>query len=255
MNFEGKNVLITGASSGIGKAIAEELVKKNCNIALLSRRVELLEAFANEHKITGKKIIAIKCDVTNYKEVRDCYGTIKNEFKQIDVAILNAGVSRRSDIKNFDSMEAEKIMKTNILGIIYWSEFLIKDFVERKNGILAGVSSLADSRGFPQSGFYSASKAAVTKILESLRIELKPFNIKVITIKPGFVKSSITAKNEFKMPLLMEADKAAKIIVKGIEKEKPVIQFPFPIAAGSKILGMLPVWLYDFLLSLPLPKK
>jgi short-subunit dehydrogenase len=255
MNFEGKNVLITGASSGIGRAIAEKLIRLNSNLILISRRKELLDEFVNNYKHLPNNIITIKCDVTNSEEVKNSFQTIKDKFEQIDVAILNAGVSKRRDVKTFDSQSAEKIIQTNFLGMVYCIEFLLGDFIQRRDGLLVGISSLADSRGYPRSGFYSASKAAVTKLLESLRIELKPYNVKVIIVKPGFVKSAITDKNDFKMPFLMNADKAAKIIIEGIKKKKTVIEFPLPIVAGSKILKILPNKLYDFLLSLPLPKK
>ncbi len=255
MTFEGKNILITGASSGIGKALAESLSKRKCNLALLSRKKDLIDEIA-EKSNGSAKIITIKCDVTNKLEVQEAFEKVKTESgSQIDIAILNAGISRRADIKKFNSSDAEKIINTNVLGIIYCVENLIQDFISRKNGTIVGVSSLADSRGFPNSGFYSASKAAATKILESLRLELKPYNVKVITVKPGFVRTPMTDKNEFKMPFLMDVDEAAKIIIKGIEKEKSVIQFPFLTALGSKILSILPNTIYDFLLSLPLPKK
>lgn len=254
MNLDGKNILITGASSGIGKALSEALGKRKCNLALLSRRKDLLDEIAKSTD-NSANIITIKCDVTNKNEVHEAFKKAKTEFHQIDIAILNAGISRRADIKKYNSSEAEKIISTNVLGIIYCTEYLIQDFMPRKSGTIVGVSSLADARGFPQSGFYSASKAAATKILESLRLELKPYNVKVITVKPGFVRTPMTDKNEFKMPFLMDVDKAAKIITKGIEKEKSVIQFPFPTALGSKMLSILPNKIFDFLLSLPLPKK
>ena len=134
-------------------------------------------------------------------------------------------------------------------------EEVLIDFKNNKEGIIAGVSSLADSRGYPFSSYYSASKAAATKYLESLRVELKPYNIKVLTIKPGFVRTPMTDKNEFYMPFLMEVDKAAGIIVRGIKKEKTLVQFPFPIVLGSKILSIMPNRLYDFLMSKQLPAK
>jgi short-subunit dehydrogenase len=121
--------------------------------------------------------------------------------------------------------------------------------------MIVGVSSMADSRGFPKSGFYNASKAAATLLLESLRIELKPFNIKVLTVKPGFVRTPMTDKNEFHMPFLMDVDKAAKIIIDGIKKEKRIIQFPVPTMIGSKIIKFMPDQLFDFLMSKQLPAR
>ena len=110
-------------------------------------------------------------------------------------------------------------------------------------------------RGFPKSGFYNASKSAASLLLESLRIELKPYDVKVITVKPGFVRTPMTDKNEFHMPFLMDLDHAAKIIIKGLKKEKQIIQFPWPIVIGSKIMRILPNKLFDYLMSKPLPVK
>jgi short-subunit dehydrogenase len=121
--------------------------------------------------------------------------------------------------------------------------------------MLVGVSSLAESRGYPRSGFYNASKAAATLLLESLRVELKPFNVKVLIVKPGFVRTPMTDKNEFQMPFLMNVDKAAKIILEGIKKEKKIIQFPLPIVIGSKLARLMPDWLFDILMSKPLPPR
>ena len=151
--------------------------------------------------------------------------------------------------------EGEEVIKVNLLGLIYCVEELLHDFKKNRGGMIAGVTSLADSRGYPFSGYYSASKAGASHYLESLRVELKPFKIKVITVKPGFVRSAITDKNDFYMPLLMEPEKAADIIVKGIKKEKIIIQFPLPIVLGSKLLKIMPNRIYDFLMTKQLPAK
>src|SRR5690606_12156182 len=108
----------------------------------------------------------------------------------------------------------------------------IPDFIHKRDGIIVGISSLAEVRGFPLSAAYCSSKSAVSIFLESIRIELKKYNIKVITVKPGFVKTHMTDKNEFHMPFLMEPERASEIIIKGIRKEKKIIQFPLPTVLG-----------------------
>jgi short-subunit dehydrogenase len=255
MNFNNKVVLITGASSGIGYSLAKSLPKENCSLALISRRKELLDQLASEIKVNANKIQTYACDVGNINDVRNTYKQIKNDFGKIDIAILNAGTSNRTDIKNYSAEIAKRIFDTNVFGIINFVEQLLPDFIKRKEGMLVGVSSLADSRGFPRSGFYNASKSADSLMLESLRVELKPFNIKVLTVKPGFVRTAMTDKNEFHMPFLMDVDKASKIVIKGIKKEKRIIQFPLPIVIGSKIVRILPDWLFDYLMSKPLPHR
>ncbi|MDZ7765795.1 MAG: SDR family NAD(P)-dependent oxidoreductase [Melioribacteraceae bacterium] len=177
---------------------------------------------------------------------------IKSEIKiksEIDIAILNAGASYRTDIKELNSKHAEVIFGANVFGMIYWIEQLLPEMMNRKSGTIVGVSSLADSRGHAKSEFYCASKAAATKILEGLRVQLIPHNVKVITVKPGFVKTPMTSKNKFHMPLLMEPEKAADIIIRGIEKEKSIIAFPWPIVFASWFGGILPSRVYEYFAS------
>jgi short-subunit dehydrogenase len=254
MNLNNKVVLLTGASSGIGYSLAKSLPKENCSLALLSRRKNTLDELVAEIK-KGGKAISYKCDVGNLDEVKNTFELIKNDFGRIDIAILNAGTSHRADVKNYCVEIAKNIFDVNVFGIINFVEQLIPDFIQRKEGMIVGVSSLAEARGFPKSGFYNASKSAASLLLESLRVELKPYNIKVLTVKPGFVRTPMTDKNEFHMPFMMDVDRAVKIIIEGIKKEKNIIQFPLTTVIGSKIVKLLPNWLFDFLMSRPLPPR
>ena len=255
MDFKNKTVVLTGASSGIGYSLAKLLPKENCSIALLSRRENKLNDLLNDLKTSGVQVRAYKCDVGTSDEVRNIFSQVLNDFGKIDIAILNAGASSRADVSKYSSSTAKEIFEANTFGIINCVEQLLPDFMKRKEGVIIGVSSLAESRGFPKSGFYNASKAAATLLLESLRIELKPYNIKVMIVKPGFVKTPMTDKNEFHMPFLMDADKAAKIILNGIKKEKKIIQFPFTTVIGSKIVKFMPDWMFDFFMSKQLPAR
>lgn len=249
MNFENKVVLITGASSGIGKAIALQLSKEQCKLILLARRTELLEEIKNQLPITNNQSLIIKCDVSKKKEVVSAYKIIEEKFGGVDVAILNSGVGRTVTVKNYNSLYAEEIFGVNVLGMVYWVEQLLPDFVKNKSGMIVGVSSLADNRGFSGSGFYCASKAAASIYLEGLRVELKQYGIKVITVKPGFVKTPMTAQNNFKMPFLMEPEGAANVIVDGIKKEKRIIQFPWQMVFLSRLVGLIPGSLYEWFAS------
>ena len=255
MDLKNKVVLLTGASSGIGYSLAKSLPKENCSLALISRRKNILDELVSELKSGGSKIFSYKCDVGNIDEVRDTINQVKKDFGKIDIAILNAGASHRVDVKEYSAETAREIFDVNTFGIINFVEQILPDFIQRREGMVVGVSSLAEARGFPKSGFYNASKSAASLLLESLRVELKPFNVKVITVKPGFVRTPMTDKNEFHMPLLMDVDKAAKIIIDGIKKEKKIIQFPLPTVIGSKIVKFMPDWLFDYLMSRPLPPR
>jgi short-subunit dehydrogenase len=250
MTFDNKVVLITGASTGIGKELALRLSKTDTKLALIARRTNLLQDLTDQ----TDKIIAIKCDVGKKEEVSDAYRQIIKKFGKIDIAILNAGYSVRMRVEEYNSEYAEQIFGANVFGIIYWVEQLIPDMMERKSGVIAGVSSLADKKGFSKSGFYSASKAAASIYLEGLSSELSKYNIKVITIRPGFVRTPMTDKNEFKMPLLMEPDKAAEIILDGMRKGKSKIQFPWQIVLMTNIIPLIPNRLFEKIENMRLKK-
>lgn len=244
MKFENQTILITGASTGIGKAITQKLLQKSCNLVLIARRKTFINDYVNEVVDSKAKVKIIKCDVSNKQDVENAYNLAISEFSKIDIAILNSGVGFNITPETFNSKYAEETMNTNFMGVIYWIEQILPDMMKRKSGIIAPVSSLADNRGFSGSGFYCASKAALSIFAEGLSIDLKKYGIKVLTIKPGFVKTPMTDQNKFKMPFLMSAEKSANIIIRRMEKEKKIIQFPFPTVLGAKIIGAFPNWFY-----------
>lgn len=254
MVLKNSTILITGASSGIGYQLAKDFAEEGANLAILSRRHELIDELAKQlENIT--KVKAYKCDVTKKEEVKEVLDKIKSDFNKIDIAILNSGVGRTSSVREYNSSAAEETFNTNVLGAIYCIEQLLPEFISQKRGTIVGISSLGDGKGFPKSGFYTASKAALTIILESLRIELKPFNVKVITVKPGFIKTPMTDKNKFKMPFLMSVEKGSKIIIKGLQKDKRIIEFPFPTTISAKFLRMIPTKWFEYLASKELSIK
>jgi len=247
MNFNDKVILITGASTGIGKELAKMLAKEKYSLALIARRGELLDELAGQIKTNNQNIKTYVCDVAKPNEVKKVFKEIREHFIKVDLAILNAGVGSKSNAEEYTFENAKKTFDINVLGIVNCVENLLPDFINRKDGMIVGVSSLADSRGWQGSGFYCASKAAATILLENLRIELQPFNVKVITVKPGFVETPMTAKNKFPMPFLMSAEKAAKIIIAGIKKEKRIIQFPLPTVLGAKLMRIVPDFLFEYI--------
>lgn len=243
-----KTILLTGASTGIGRQLVIKLAKENSKIAIISRRKELLDSLISELN-SSSKIIAYQCDVRDFEQVKSVYYQIKQDLGEIDIAILNSGVSYRMSESTFEIEKAREIFDTNFFGVINFIHLLKEDFIKNKNGVIVGVSSLADSRGFPASGFYCASKAALTIFLESLRVELKKHNISVITVRPGFVKTPMTDKNEFYMPFLMEADKSAEIILQGIKDNKRVIEFPLLLNLIVKFIKILPNRIFEYFAS------
>lgn len=245
MDLAGKSIILTGASGGIGYALAKKLAGFNCKIALLSRRIDKLNEFESKYGY-NTIILPLYCDVSKKESVHSAFDKVMEKFGGIDIAILNAGTGNRVDVENFSSAKGDQVISVNFSGNLYLLEKLIPHFIQKRSGIIAGVSSLADNRGFPRSGFYNASKAAFSLLLESLRIELHNYGIKVITVKPGFVKTAMTDKNEFYMPFLMDADKAAGIIVRGISKEKRVIRFPLLTVLGTKLIGIMPDTIFEY---------
>ena len=245
MELRGKTILLTGASGGIGLALSRQLAKERVNLALLARRENILRQLADELKDSGSVILPVKCDVSNKGETARAYREIQARFGHVDIAIFNSGLSHRADVVDFRVDIAREIFEVNVFGMLNFIGELLPDFIKRKEGTIVGVSSLADCRGFPKNRSYSASKAAATSLLESLRVELKEHGIKVITVKPGFVKTPMTEGNRYPKPFLMTPERAAAIIIKGIKKEKSMIQFPLPIVLGSKLLKAMPGFLYE----------
>lgn len=244
MDFYKKNILITGASSGIGMQLAADLSRYECKLFLTARRENMLLELKEKLRNNAAEIFIYKNDVSDKSDVGRVYSEIISAHSQIDIAVLNAGVNSKQHEGRFSSEDALKTYGANLFGIIYWAEVIISS-MKLRGGYIVGVTSLADARGFSKNAFYSSSKAAASVLLESMRVDLQKDNIKVITVKPGFVKTPMTDANNFHMPLLMDVKKASKIIIEGLKKDKRVIRFPLPTAAGSMLLKAVPNFIYD----------
>jgi short-subunit dehydrogenase len=248
MELEGKTILIAGASSGIGLALARLIAREQVRLALLARREDALRGLAEELQDSGSAVLPIKCDVSRPDDVRRSCRKIKARFGPVDVAIFSAGIGHRGARDHrghFDSRAAREVFEVNLFGLVNFLGELWPDFRRRNSGVVVGISSLADCRGFPWSGFYNSSKAALSSLLESLRVEERRSGLKIITVKPGFVKTPMTAGNRYPMPFLLSAEKAAGIVLRGIKKEKRVIRFPFPTALACRLLEVMPDSLYE----------
>jgi short-subunit dehydrogenase len=241
-----RRALITGASSGIGLALAHELAKRGDALALLARRTERLEELARELEAKGTKAVAIECDVTDIVSVQNAVRRAEEQLGgAMDVVYANAGVSIPTHAASFKVADAEKVIRTNVLGMLYLFDAVMPAMVARGGGRFVGVASVAGLRGLPASGPYSASKAAMQAFLEAARVELLPHGVGVTIVNPGFVVTEMTAKNRFKMPFLMKADRAARIIADGVEKGKRVVEFPRGTSLIMRVLRLVPDALYD----------
>lgn len=238
--------LITGASSGIGLALAQELARRGHTLALLARRVELLETLARELTSQGARAFAVPCDVTDAASVR---GAVQRSQEllggPIDLAIANAGLSIFNHASKFSLADAEEVFRVNVFGMLYLFDAVIPSMIENKGGRFAGIASVAGLRALPASAPYSASKAAMQSFLEASRVELVPHGVAVTIVNPGFVTTAMTEKNRFRMPFIMSPERAATIIADGLEKGKRVIEFPLRTSGLMRLMRLLPDALFD----------
>jgi len=231
-----QRAIITGASSGIGAAMARELSRRGYALALLARRTDLIQQLASELPNT----VAFPCDVTDKSAVADAVARAGD----IDVAIANAGVGVSGWATKLIA-EAEQMMRVNYFGMLYLFDAVIPKMMERRSGRFAGIASLAGLRGLPTAAGYSASKAAMQAYLEAARVELKKFTVRVITVNPGFIDTPMTKKNRFHMPFLMTAEEAAQAIAEGLDRGQRVIEFPKPMSMLLRLLRLVPDAIYE----------
>ena len=249
-----KNILITGASSGIGEALAEYYAsQEGVTLFLNGQNIERLTAIAQKCREKGAIVYAEKGDVTDAIAMEKWIETCDNTA-ELDLVIANAGTSADSEGPGETAEQTRKTFAVNVGGVLNTVLPIQPKMMARKRGQIAIVSSLAGYRGLPGAPAYSGSKNAVRAWGEALRGWLKHEGIDVSVICPGFVVSRITAKNKFPMPFLMEAPQAAKIIAKGLRKNKGRITFPWPMTFVIWIISCLPAPVADILLS-RLPKK
>jgi NAD(P)-dependent dehydrogenase (short-subunit alcohol dehydrogenase family) len=235
MRLEGAVAWITGASSGIGAALAEELVMRGCRVGISARRHAELE------RVSAGRMVVAPADVTDRASTSAAAARVRAELGPIDLAVLNAGTYERVDVRSWDPELFRRHFDTNLMGLVHGIDAVLADMRRAGRGTIAGVASLAGYRGFPSSEAYGSTKAGEINLLESLRIDLLPLGIEVLTVNPGFVRSPLTDVNTFRMPFLIEPVEAARRIADGIEKGKAEIVFPLRIALLMKAARLVPV--------------
>lgn len=234
---------VTGASTGIGREIALELARRGYDVATFSRRT----AATAELAALGARTEAFPCDVRDREKVLSAFAAARERLGRIDLLVANAGVGFRVPAKRYDGSIVAQVIETNVLGAVYAIEAVLPDMLERGSGKIAGISSLASWLSFPVHGSYAASKAALSAILSGLRIELAPKGISVTTVCPGFIRTDMTAPNRFRMPMLMDADVAARKIVTAIVKGRRVHAFPWPMALAVRCGRLLPTGVWEWM--------
>lgn len=245
MRLDEKSVLITGASSGIGMALARRLAARSCNLALLGRRIGILEDLAEELSASSGKILPIECDVSKKAAVADANRRLSREFPPLDAAVLNAGMDKFVPLDRYSSADAEQIFGVNVFGTIHWVEALMPTLRSGRRFHLACMSSLSDTRGLPGNAFYSAAKRTIRHYLESLRVELRPYPVKVVTVRPGFVKTPMTAVNTFEMPMAMTPEKAACHVERALASGRRIYTFPAMAGVAMSLFRLVPAPIYE----------
>lgn len=231
---------ITGASTGIGRELALKLAGQGVRVAASARSTDKLADLVK----ASPSILAVPVDVTDRAAIAAAHAEISAALGKIDLAILNAGVWHPQDARRFDAGRAAESMAVNYNGIANALEPLIPAMVARGKGQIALVASVAGYRGLPKAAAYAPTKAAVISLAETLRIELAPHGVVVSVVNPGFVETPMTAVNKFPMPFIVKADDAAERIVRGLERGKFEIAFPWQLVSLLKALRVMPNAIY-----------
>lgn len=245
MAWSNRVVVITGASSGIGRGLAIELGRRKARLGLLARRAGLLDEIVCEVESNGGKAMAFSVDVKDAKEVRTAIESLREGLGPIDVLIANAGIGATRDASELEPAEVTNVINVNLLGAINCVTAILPEMVARASGQLVAISSLAAYRGLPKSAAYCASKAALSAFFESLRLDLKGKGVGVTIIHPGFVKTPLTAGRRAQMPFLMELEDAVRKMVRAIEKQRKSYAFPWQLATVVRAGLIMPNFMYD----------
>ena len=232
-----KTIWITGASTGIGKALAIKFANNNWNVAASARRENLLIELAESHE----NIYSYPLDVTNKEDCKKVFKKIEDKFKGIDISFFSTGTWDPVKEKEIDVEQIENVMKVNFFGTLNCIKSVEEYYKKKGNGHISIVSSIAGYRGLPNSTGYGPSKSALNNLTESLYFDFKRFGIRVSLVSPGFIKTPMTDKNDFKMPFLRTVDYAAEKIFEGLTKSnKFEIHFPKQLTLMLKLLKLLP---------------
>jgi hypothetical protein len=236
---------ITGASSGIGRSLARRLALAGDVVVAVARRKPLLDTLVEEIEQAGGHAVAIVCDVTDRESVFAAVREAEARVGPIDRLVANAGGGEPTFVETFTAAHLDRVYALNVGGTAHCLEAILPGMLTRRAGHLVAVSSLAAYRGVPSGAAYSAAKAAVTNLLESLRIDLRPRGIDVTLLFPGFVRTSSSRK---KKPWQMDVEEATRRMHRAIVARRRRYAFPVPLALAANLGRLLPAALYDRLL-------
>ena len=245
MSENQKKIWITGASSGIGKALAEKFASEGWKVAISARRKIILEEMAS-----NENIFSYPLDVTNQDQINSVFTNIISDFGNLELCVFSSGTYDPKLEQEINIKQNKFVMETNFFGVLYCIKSVEKYFKEKQDGHISIVSSIAAYRGLPNSSGYGPSKAALTNLTESLYFDFKKYNVRISLVSPGFIKTPLTDKNEFPMPFIKSPEFAADKMFKGLTKTKAFeIHFPKTLTLLLKFLRILPYKIYLFLID------
>jgi short-subunit dehydrogenase len=245
MKLGSEVAVVTGASSGIGAELARRLAAEGVKVGLTARRADLLEEVAATIRAAGGTAAVAPADAADARATREAITRLAAELGPVDLLVANAGLGLSTPAATFSAELVEQIVRVNLLGPAYAIEAVLPDMLVRGRGHLVGISSLAAYRGLPDTAGYCASKAGLTALLESLRVELHPRGIAVTVVHPGFVRTPMIAGSTDPQPFVMDVEPAVRIILRGIAARRPAVAFPWPTAALASLGRWLPPRISD----------
>lgn len=244
--WKGKIVLLTGASSGIGAAVAVAIANKGAVVGLLARREEMLAEIAGKCEESGGTARVFVCDVVDSNAVQEAADALRGEFRRIDILIANAGIGgNNEETRKLKPEAVKKVIDINLLGSVNAVSAVLPQMIERGGGQIVGISSLAGFRGLPKSAAYCASKAGMTAFFESIRLDVLHQGIDVTIIQPGFIDTPLTSGRKNKLPFLMKLEDSVPYFLGAIEKKKKFAAFPWQLASVVRFARFLPTAIYD----------
>ena len=241
-----RKIWITGASSGIGKALAIKFANEGWEVAASARREHLLKELSDKYP----NIQPFPLDVTDSNKCKSVFKDILEKFENIEICVFGTGIHDPKSEKKFNLEKIKKIMEVNFFGTMNSINSIYDYYREKKSGQISIISSVAGYRGLPAAGAYCASKSALTSFAESLYFEMKRKNVRVSLISPGFIKTPMTDQNDFPMPMIRSPEFAAEQIYIGLTQSNAFeIHFPKQFTFIMKILKIMPNWLYFLILK------
>lgn len=242
-----QRVVISGASSGLGLALAQYYLEQGAMVGVIARRADYLQDLFNHFP---RQVFCYPLDVRDSTAMQAAAQSFIERVGVPDIVIANAGISVGTLTEFADDIDVfQQVMDINVSGAMKTFQPFLAPMREAEQGLLVGIASVAGFRGLPGAGAYSASKAALIAYMESLRVELHGSGVRAVTICPGYIKTPMTAINPYPMPFILPADEAARRIARVIASGKRFAVVPWQMGVVGRVLKLLPDWLYDFAFS------